>query len=95
MYPNELFNIFGISVDLYTICFVVGIIACLLFTIFAMKKCGYSSTARDTIIIIGIFAILFGILLAVLFKAFYDFIADPSKGFHIHGYVYYSKIKKK
>ena len=83
MYPNELFNILGISVDLYTICFLVGIIACLIFTIIAMKKCGYSSTARDTIIIIGIFAIMIGLLSAALFQAFYNLIAG--RGFTFEG----------
>ena len=83
MYPNELFNILGISVDLYTICFLVGIIACLIFTIIAMKKCGYSSTARDTIIIIGIFAIMIGLLSAALFQAFYNLIAG--QGFTFEG----------
>ena len=83
MYPNELFNIFGLSVDLYTICFLVGVIACLVFTIIAMKKCGYSSTARDTIIIIGIFAIMIGLLSAALFQAFYNLIAG--RGFTFEG----------
>ena len=83
MYPNELFNIFGLSIDLYTICFLVGVIACLVFTIIAMKKCGYSSTARDTIIIIGIFAILIGLLSAALFQAFYNLIAG--RGFTFEG----------
>ena len=83
MYPNELFNIFGLSIDLYTICFLVGVIACLVFTIIAMKKCGYSSTARDTIIIIGIFAILIGLLSAGLFQAFYNLIAG--RGFTFEG----------
>ena len=83
MYPNELFNIVGVSVDLYTICFLVGVIACLIFTIIAMKKCGYSSTARDTIIIIGIFAIMIGLLSAALFQAFYNLIAG--KGFTFEG----------
>ena len=83
MYPNELFNIFGLSVDLYNICFLVGIIACLIFTIIAMKKCGYSTTARDTIIIIGIFAIMIGLLSAALFQAFYNLIAG--RGFTFEG----------
>ena len=85
MYPNEIFNLFGVGIDLYSICFVVGVIACLLFTIFAMRKCGYSRTACDTIITIGILAIVSGLFIAILFQAFYDFIANPSDGFHIHG----------
>ena len=83
MYPNELFNIFGISIDLYSICFIVGIIACFVFTYLALKKCGYSYTARDTIMIIGIFAILIGILSAALFQAFYNLIAG--RGFTFQG----------
>ena len=85
MYPNELFNIFGLSIDLYSICFLLGVIACFVYTYIAMKKCGYSPTARDTILIIGIFAILFGIFSGVLFQSIYDYIADPSKGFKITG----------
>ena len=85
MYPNELFNIFGLSVDLYTICFVVGVIACFVYMSIAMKKSGYSSTASDTILVIGIFAILVGILSGVLFQSIYDYIANPSGGFKITG----------
>ena len=83
MYPNELFNIFGISIDLYTICFLVGVIACFVYTYIAMKKCGYSYTARDTIMIIGIFAIMIGLVSAALFQAFYNLIAG--RGFTFQG----------
>ena len=85
MYRDELFNIFGASIDMYAICFILGIIACLVFTIIAMKKCGYSASASDTIIIIGIFSIILGLLFAVLFQSLYDFIANPSEGFKITG----------
>ena len=83
MYPNELFNIFGLSVDLYLICFLVGIIVCLVFTILAMKKTGYTSSARDIIIVIGLFAIIIGLLSASLFQAIYNFAAG--KGFTFEG----------
>lgn len=83
MCPNELFNIFGLSIDLYIICFLVGVIVCLVFTILAMKKTGYSSTARDTIIMIGIFAIIIGLLSASLFQAIYNLAAG--KGFTFEG----------
>ena len=83
MHPQDLFSLFGVGIDLYTIMFVIGIIACLLFAIFAMNKCGYSNTARDTIITIGIFAIMFGLLFAALFQAFYNLIAG--KGFTFEG----------
>ena len=83
MYPNNLFNIFGIGIDLYNICFVIGVVACLIFTIIALKKSGYSSTASDTIVILGILAIMFGLLTAVLFQGFYNLIAG--KGFTFGG----------
>lgn len=83
MYPNELFNIFGLSIDLYTICFLVGIIACFIYTRIAMRKCGYSVSATDMILIIGVFAILFGILSASLFQGVYNLIAG--KGFVLEG----------
>ena len=82
MYPNDLFNIFGLSINLYTICFIVGVIVCLIYTIIAMKKSGYSRSASDTIIMIGLFAIIIGLLTAALFQAVYDYIANPSAGFH-------------
>jgi len=83
MYPE--IEVFGFHIDLYTVWIIVGIIACLIFTILALKKCGYSSTAIDTIIIIGILSIILGLLFAMLFQAFYDFINDPSAGFRING----------
>ena len=61
----------------------MGIIACFVYTYFAMKKSGYSATAVDTILIIGIFAIMFGILSAALFQAFYNLIAG--RGFTFQG----------
>lgn len=83
MYPNELFNIFGISIDLYAICFIVGIVACLVFTVIAMKKTGFSSTASDAIIVIGILSIMIGLISAVLFQGFYNLIAG--RGFTFGG----------
>ena len=78
-------KIFGLPIDMYTVWFVVGIIACLIFAIIAMKRCGYSKSASDTVIIIGIFAIIIGLLTAILFQAIYDFISNPSAGFKING----------
>ena len=83
MYPE--IRIFSLTIDLYTVWFVIGIITCLIFTIIAMKRCGYSKSASDTIIIIGIFAIIIGLLTAILFQAIYDFINNPSAGFKFNG----------
>ena len=76
-------TIFGITIELYNVWFIVGIIACLVFTIIAMKKSGYSSSASDTILIIGILSIMIGLLSAILFQAFYNLIAG--EGFVIKG----------
>ena len=70
---------------MYTVWFIIGIIACLIFAIIAMKKCGYSKSASDTVIVIGVFAIIFGLLTAILFQAVYDFISNPSAGFKFNG----------
>ena len=83
MYPE--IKIFSLSIDMYTVWFVIGIIACLIYTIAAMKRCGYSKSASDTVIIIGIFAIIIGLLTAILFQSIYDFINNPSAGFKFSG----------
>lgn len=85
MLPDPLFKIFDIEIDMYAICFLVGVVACLIFTYIAMKKSGYSTSARDTILIIGLFAISLGLLFGVLVQSLYDFIANPSEGFKITG----------
>ena len=83
MYPT--LEVFGFPIDLYTVWIVVGIIVCLIFTIFTMKKCGYSASASDAIIIIGVLSIILGFLAGMLFQAIYDFIEDPSAGFRFNG----------
>lgn len=85
MYPDPLFKIGSLAIDLYTICFIVGVIVCFIFTYLAMKKSGFSPSARDTILLIGIFAIGLGLLFGVLVQSLYDFIANPSAGFKITG----------
>ena len=85
MLPDPLFTIFGIEIDMYAIFILIGLIACFVFTCIAMKKSGYSSSARDTILMIGIFAIALGFLCATLTQSIYDFIANPSDGFQFTG----------
>ncbi len=85
MLPDPLFSIFGIDIDMYAIFILIGLIACFIFTYIAMKKSGYSSSARDMILIIGIFAIALGFLCATLTQSIYDFIANPSDGFQFTG----------
>ena len=76
-------NIFGLEIDMYTVWFIIGIVACLIYTVIAMKKSGYSRSASDAIIIIGLFAISVGLLFGMLFQAFYNLIAG--KGFKFEG----------
>lgn len=85
MFPDTLFEIFGIEIDMYAIFILIGLIACFIFTYIAMKKSGYSSSARDMILIIGIFAIALGFLAATLTQSLYDFIAHPEDGFQFTG----------
>lgn len=85
MLPDPLFSIFGIDIDMYAIFILIGLIACFIFTYIAMKKSGYSSSARDMILIIGIFAIALGFLAATLTQSLYDFIAHPEDGFQFTG----------
>ena len=85
MFPDTLFTIFGVEIDMYAIFILIGLIACFVFTYIAMRKSGYSSSARDTILVIGIFAIGLGFLCATLVQSIYDFIANPSEGFQFTG----------
>ena len=85
MLPEPLFSIFGVDIDMYAIFILIGLIACFIFTYIAMKKSGYSSSARDTILMIGIFAIALGFLCATLVQSTYDFIAHPEDGFQFTG----------
>lgn len=85
MHPEPIFKIFGQGVYLYGVCMAVGIVACFGFLLFAMWKRKFNETSADSVIFIGIFGTGFGIFSAMLFQAFYDFIADPDAGFHLGG----------
>lgn len=77
MYPYSI--IFGI--DLYTIFLCVGIIAALLtFRIFSDRMKMYWKLQNFTIIT-AVLSVVGGYGSAVLFQGFYNFLADPSKGF--------------
>ena len=69
----------------YGLCLGLGIILCFLFLLFSMWKKKFNEAASDTILIIGVFATAFGFLVAALFQATYNYIADPSAGFHLSG----------
>ncbi len=85
MHPDPLFTIFGKGVYLYGICLALGIVACFVFLYFTMKKKKFNDASTDMIIFIGIFGTAFGIFAAMLFQSVYNYIDNPSAGFHMSG----------
>ena len=69
----------------YGLCMGLGIILCFVFLLVTMWKKKFNETASDVILLIGIFGTGFGIFAAMLFQSFYNFIANPSAGFHLGG----------
>ena len=58
--------------DTYSICMVLGILACFTLLIFYFKKKGVKKQYAYDLIILGIIAILFGLLSATLFQYIFD-----------------------
>ena len=87
MYDKPIINLFGgkFQVNLYGICFAVGIVVCLLVFMFYTKKKNMDPKAQNFFYFTAIGAIVVGYLFAALFQAVYDYIEDPSKGFKFGG----------
>ena len=85
MYPDPLFKIGSQGVYAYGICMAVGIIACFGFLLFTMWYKKFNEEATDKILLIGLFGTGFGIFAAMLFQSVYNYIANPSGGFHLGG----------
>lgn len=83
MYPYALFTLFGVSIDLYTVCVTVGIVGCLVWCVLEMKRKRFSADAVEVYLMISLLSVAIGFFFAVLFQSVYDFIADPSAGFAI------------
>lgn len=82
MYPN----LFGIKfLNMYGLCIGLGVIACLLFLRFACKKLNIPNKFEDFVEFNAIFSIAFGILSGMLFQSFYNYLDNPSGGFHLSG----------
>lgn len=79
MYPHELF--FGIH--LYGVMIAVGVLACFAVLFIIGKKKGIAPSFLDFTFYNAIFAIAFGFFSATLFQATYNYIDDPSSGFHL------------
>ncbi len=85
MHPQPIFTLLGKGVYLYGICLALGIVLCFLFLYFTMKKAKFNDASLDVILFVGMFGTGFGIFAAMLFQSVYNYIADPSNGFHLGG----------
>lgn len=85
MVEGPLFSIGKLHFQYYGLCMAIGIILCFVFLYFTMKKFNYNDEAIEKILIIGIGATAFGVFMAMVFQALYDYIANPSAGFHLGG----------
>ncbi|MDE6691607.1 MAG: prolipoprotein diacylglyceryl transferase [Clostridia bacterium] len=83
MAKGPLFSIGSLHVQYYGLCMALGIILCFAFLYFAMQKFNYNDEAIDKLLIIGICATAFGVFMAMVFQALYDYIAHPSEGFKL------------
>lgn len=71
---GEDYKIFGFMYP-YGLCMAVGIILCFVFLMFTTRKRNFNEEAADKLIFIGIFATLFGILMAAIVQGIYNVIA--------------------
>lgn len=71
---GEDYKIFGFIYP-YGLCMAVGIIACFIFLMITTRKRNFNEEAADKVIFIGIFATLFGILMAAIVQGIYNVIA--------------------
>ncbi len=85
MAHGPLFSIGSLHVQYYGLCMAVGIILCFVFLYMTMQKFNYNEEAIDKILIIGICATAFGVFMAMVFQALYDYIEKPSGGFSLSG----------
>lgn len=72
MYP-KIFNF----IDSYTLCILVGAMIAFINVIIYLKKKNFNKRNVLDMLICGCFAIAFGLVFAILFQNFYDFIAHP------------------
>ena len=80
MYPD--FLIAGKYVTLYGICIAIGVVCCIALLRFMGKKIGVDAKFLEFTEITGYVAIVLGFLGAALWQAFYNFLQNPSDGFH-------------
>ncbi len=83
MVDGALFKIGSWGVYPYGICMALGIIGCFGFLYFTMTKRNFNEEAIDKMLFLGITATAFGIFMAMVFQAMYDYIAHKSAGFDL------------
>ena len=85
MIDGPLFSIGKLHFYPYGMCMALGIILCFVFLMYTFTKRNFNDEAVDKILIIGIGATAFGIFMAMVFQALYDYIEDPSQKFSLGG----------
>lgn len=83
MVDGPLFNIGRFGIYPYGICMALGIIGCFVFLMITMTKKNFNDEAIDKMLFLGVAATGFGIFMAMVFQALYNYIANPSAGFDL------------
>lgn len=71
------------KIPMYGLMIAIGIIICFLILRYGCKKKGIPSKFEDYIEFSGVLTIIFGFFSATVFQAVYNYIENPSYGFHI------------
>ena len=87
MHPEPRISLFDgkVNIYLYGLCMAIGIVACFAFLLFTMRYKKFNEISSDAVLFIGIFGTGFGIFSAMLFQAFYNYLANPAAGFTLSG----------
>lgn len=80
-----LFEIFGFKVPMYGLCIAIGIVLCMVVLHTYCKKNNIDSKFADFVECSGYIVIVFGWFFAALTQSIYNYIENPSLGFHING----------
>ena len=82
MLPNPIIELGPIKVYMYGVMIAVGVFCAFSVIYFYSKRLGIPTKNADFVFYNGIATIAFGFFSAALFQSVYDYIEDPSKGFH-------------
>ncbi len=83
MFPDPIFEIAGRGIYLYGVCIAIGLLCCLIAFFSLSKKMGMPNAVQDYVFFILIGGLASGFFFAMLFQAFYNWIAG--KGFDLFG----------